>query len=65
MITSKEIKFTRLELKLTQEKFAAMVGVSVTTVSRWENNKTTPHPYLEGELYEIGRKAFGIPREPG
>ena len=36
------IKALRLELKLSQEKFASELGVSFTSLNRWENHKTMP-----------------------
>lgn len=36
------IKALRLELKLSQEKFAGELGVSFTSLNRWENHKTMP-----------------------
>jgi DNA-binding transcriptional regulator YiaG len=32
----------RKKLRLSQEKFAAKLGVTVTTVNRWENDKSKP-----------------------
>ena len=34
----------RLQMGLTQEQFAAKLGVSFPTVNRWENKKTKPSP---------------------
>lgn len=39
---SKQIKQYRKALGLTQKKFAALVGVSVTTAKRWEYKKNKP-----------------------
>ena len=36
------IKSLRKELKLSQEKFASKLGVSFTSLNRWENHKTMP-----------------------
>ncbi|WP_024546958.1 DNA-binding transcriptional regulator [Picosynechococcus sp. NKBG15041c] len=36
------IKEMRLELKLSQEQFASNLGVSFTSINRWENHKTMP-----------------------
>jgi len=36
------VKEMRLSLGLTQEEFAHRLGVTLCTVNRWENNKTTP-----------------------
>ena len=37
-------RIARLRKKrgLSQEKFAQLIGVSVTTVNRWENDKVKP-----------------------
>lgn len=43
-MTSKEIKKIRIELKLTQEQLAAMLGVNKSTIARYEmdsNSKPT------------------------
>lgn len=36
------IRSLRLRLGLTQEAFARRLGVSITTVSRWENGQVKP-----------------------
>jgi putative transcriptional regulator len=50
------IRELRQQLKLSQEKFAAKLGVSFQTVNRWENNRTQPSPMalqlIEGMLKE-------------
>ncbi len=38
------IRELRQTLKLTQEKFAAPLGVSFPTINRWENGHATPSP---------------------
>ncbi|WP_370588003.1 helix-turn-helix domain-containing protein [Trichocoleus sp. FACHB-591] len=38
------IRELRQILKLTQEKFAAQLGVSFPTINRWENGHATPSP---------------------
>nr|WP_199306919.1 helix-turn-helix transcriptional regulator [Pseudanabaena sp. FACHB-2040] len=38
------IRELRQTLKLTQEKFAAQLGVSFPTINRWENGRSTPSP---------------------
>jgi len=42
--TARHIKELRYRLGMTQEQFAAEVGVTVASVRRWENNKATPSP---------------------
>ena len=39
---NKAIKEIRQKLKLTQEEFAKKIGVSVVTVSKYENGITSP-----------------------
>lgn len=39
-----EIKNLRQRLGLTQEQFAALSGVTFSTVNRWENGKSRPSP---------------------
>jgi DNA-binding transcriptional regulator YiaG len=39
-----KIKGLRLKLGLTQEQFAARVGVTFSTVNRWENDRGKPSP---------------------
>jgi len=41
---SKMIRKLRTNLGLTQEQFAAKIGVTVSTVNRWENDKGKPSP---------------------
>ncbi|MEH1854639.1 MAG: helix-turn-helix transcriptional regulator [Nostoc sp.] len=38
------IRELRQQLDLSQEKFAAKLGVSLRTVNRWENGSTVPSP---------------------
>jgi len=40
----KTIKELRAALELTQERFAAKLGVTVSTVNRWETGKGKPSP---------------------
>jgi putative transcriptional regulator len=42
--TSKMIKQLRAALGLTQEQFAAKLGVTFSTVNRWENDKGKHSP---------------------
>jgi DNA-binding transcriptional regulator YiaG len=39
---SNDVREIRLSMNLTQEEFAHRLGVTLCTVSRWENNKTSP-----------------------
>jgi len=41
---AKVVKDLRKAIGLTQEQFAAKIGVTVSTVNRWEQGKTKPQP---------------------
>ena len=49
----KEIKYLRSRLNLTQEQFAARVGVTFSTVNRWENGRGTPSPLAMRRIEEL------------
>ncbi|MGF1497732.1 MAG: helix-turn-helix domain-containing protein [Elainellaceae cyanobacterium] len=60
------IRNLRLELGLTQEKFAAQLGVSFPTVNRWENKHAKPSPLalekieaMIAKLSKAKQKALG------
>lgn len=42
MSIGEQIKSVRLRLHLSQTEFGEKLGVSFTTVNRWENGKTEP-----------------------
>ncbi|MDX2213687.1 MAG: helix-turn-helix transcriptional regulator [Oculatellaceae cyanobacterium bins.114] len=52
------VRETRQRLNLSQEKFAAKLGVSFQSVNRWENGRTKPLPIalkqIEHLLYQMG-----------
>jgi len=54
------IRNLRLLARLTQEQFAATLGVTYTTINRWENGRSKPSPLamekIEGMLEEMGRQ---------
>jgi len=56
---NKQIKGLRIELGLSQEKFAQLLGVSLQTVRRWEEGLTKPLPILNLKLEELGEKLGG------
>lgn len=43
----------RGRLGLTQEKFAARLGVTLPTVNRWENGRAKPSPLAVGTLRDL------------
>ena len=50
------IKKIRLQLGLTQVNFAKKIGVSFTTVNRWENGKNKPSQLAWQHLRKIENK---------
>jgi putative transcriptional regulator len=42
--TAKRIKELRYNLGMTQEQFAAELGVTAASVHRWETGRSTPSP---------------------
>lgn len=47
------IKELRNVLGLTQEQFAAKVGVTFSTVNRWENSRGKPSPLAMRQIEEL------------
>ncbi len=54
--TSKMIRELRADLGLTQEQFAAKIGVTYSTVNRWENNKGRPSPLAILRIQKLQNK---------
>jgi putative transcriptional regulator len=54
------VRELRSRLGLTQEKFAARLGVTFPTINRWENSRATPSPLalqqIEQLLIDLGDK---------
>lgn len=50
---SEEIREIRFALGLTQEQFAAKLGVTFPTINRWENKKTKPSPLAIQKLQKL------------
>ncbi len=53
---SKMIRKLRTKLGLTQEQFAAKIGVTVSTVNRWENDKGKPSPLAMLRIERLHKK---------
>jgi DNA-binding transcriptional regulator YiaG len=51
--SEKTVKSLRTALNLTQEQFAAKLGVTVSTVNRWENGKGKPSPLARIRIDEL------------
>jgi putative transcriptional regulator len=47
------IRQLRQRLGLTQEKFAAKLGVTFPTINRWENARTRPSPLATQRLGDL------------
>jgi len=47
------IREVRGRFGLTQEKFAARLGVTLPTISRWENGRSKPSPLAIRNLREL------------
>ena len=54
--TSKMIRELRADLGLTQEQFAAKLGVTYSTINRWENKKGKPSPLAMLRLEKLQKK---------
>lgn len=50
---AKMIRNLRAKLGLTQEQFAAKVGVTWSTVNRWENDRGRPSPLAMRRIEEL------------
>lgn len=50
------IKQLRNALGLSQEKLAAEIGVTTSTVNRWENGRGTPSPLALKQIEALRRK---------
>jgi DNA-binding transcriptional regulator YiaG len=46
-------------LGLTQEQFAAKVGVTFSTVNRWESGKSKPSPLALKMIEKLARRVKG------
>lgn len=53
------VKKLRGAADLTQEQFAALLGVTFSTVNRWENDKSTPNLIARRLLTSLERK-YGV-----
>ncbi len=53
---SRLITELRVSLGLTQEQFAARLGVTLSTVNRWENGKGKPSPLAKLRIEELQKE---------
>ena len=47
------VRDIRARLGLTQEKFAARLGVTLPTINRWENGRSKPSPLAMQNLWDL------------
>jgi len=50
---SRMIRTLRGRMGLTQEKFAAKLGVTYPTVNRWENGRAKPSPLAMKQIEDL------------
>jgi putative transcriptional regulator len=55
-ISPERIRSLRQRLQLTQEDFAHLIGVTFSTVNRWENSKSTPSRIANRTLAGLEKK---------
>ncbi len=55
MTSGQRLRTKRTKAGLTQEALARLLGVTVTTVARWERDEMTPSPMLWPALEHITR----------
>ena len=53
--TNRLVKGIRERMGLTQEKFAAKLGVTYPTINRWENGRAKPSPLAMKQIEELLR----------
>lgn len=57
LMDPERIREIRQGLRVTQEDFAHMVGVTFSTVNRWENGKSKPNRIAQRILVSLEKKA--------
>lgn len=61
------VRSLREKLGLTQEKFAARIGVTFPTINRWENGKVKPSPLavrqIKDILQELGKGGVNLSKK--
>ncbi len=62
--TATMIRKLRLALGLTQEQFAAKVGVTFSTANRWESGKSKPSPLAMQQIKELSAEPNHRTRKP-
>lgn len=52
-MTGQELKAWRINRHLTMSAMAQKLGVSITTIYRWESGRTTVHQFLPDRLARL------------
>ena len=53
MLFSDKVKCVRKKLYISQTALAKELGVSFTTINRWENGRTEPNLMLKGKFIDF------------
>ena len=53
-----QVKYVRKQLKYSQKKLAESLGVSFSTINRWENLKHEPSQLAKNSFYEFCESNF-------
>ena len=62
---SQQIKIIRNQLGMSQQAFAAAIGVSFATVNRWENGKAKPQKDRLDRIKALAHESsFAAPEQP-
>jgi DNA-binding transcriptional regulator YiaG len=56
-----QLKSIRKELRLSQEELAQKLGVSFTTVNRWENGQTKPSKLARQQIDRLIKESDKLP----
>lgn len=57
------IRQLRVKLDMTQEEFAHALGITVSTVNRWENNHSEPSKLARASIVGLAEKR-GVALDP-
>ena len=55
---SKQVRYVRKHLGLSQKQLAAALNVSFATINRWENAKVCPSNLAQKTFYEFCANSF-------
>jgi putative transcriptional regulator len=55
---SDQVKSVRCKLGLSQKSFAGILGVSFSTINRWENSKNEPSTLAQNSFYDFCENNF-------